>query len=52
MLTAVFFTLILLALLVVLSGIGDASRHIFSFLSLRRAAHRLSRPQFVSVRFA
>ncbi len=48
MLTVAFFILILLVLLVVLSGFSDAARHIFSFLSRRRAAHRLPRPHFVS----
>ncbi len=52
MFTAVFFTLILLALLVVLAGFNDAARHIFGFLSRRRAAQRLPRPHFVGARFA
>ena len=52
MLTAVYFTLILLGLLVVLAGSSDAARHIFSFLSPRRGARRLFRPDFVDARFA
>ncbi len=52
MLTAVFFTLIFLALLVVLSGFSDAARRIFSFLSRRRAERRLPRPYLVGARFA
>ncbi len=52
MLSAVFFTLILLALIVVLSGFSDAARHLLSFLSPRRAARRRPRPHFVSTRFA
>ena len=51
MLTAVFFALILLSLLVMLSGFTDAARHLFSFLSPRRAPRRLPRPHFVSARF-
>lgn len=52
MLTALFFTLIFLALLVVLSGFSDAARHIFRFLLRRRGAYRRPRPHFVSARFA
>ncbi len=47
MLTAVFFTLILLTLLVVLSGFSEAAHYIFSFLSRRHAARRQPRPHFV-----
>lgn len=52
MLTAVFFTLILLTLLAVLSGFSDAARHMFSFLSRHHAARRQPRPHFVSALFA
>ena len=48
MLTAAFYILILFVLLVVLSGFSDAARSMFSFLSRRRAVHRLPRPHFVS----
>ncbi len=52
MLTAVFFTLILLALLVVLSGFSDAIRHICGSSPRHRAARRLSQPDLASARFA
>ncbi len=48
MLTAVYFTLILLGLLVVLAGFGDAARHIFSFLSPRRGAPPPPPPHILS----